>query len=202
MSVEEAERETVSDSEYAQHAYDMRKQNKTETKRPRKACYNCIMSYANRHVHAKLDAYDASVILKALLGDSTTDDDNPGAGGVNNSPGDGKQETDSQNSQKGGAAAGATENVGWNCGTSSEPTIVTGGTIPPAPPVTTRVYKQIDEDEIAQMQEGLRQNVSYMIFVGGGWKECRLQLSKETEACFLDENDDIQTVSYACIYKD
>lgn len=87
MSVEEAERKTVSDCEYAQHAYDMRNQNQPETKRPRKACYNCIMSYTNRHVHSKLDAYDASVILKALLGNPPTepkdDNDNPGTCGHN-----------------------------------------------------------------------------------------------------------------------
>lgn len=174
--------------------------------RPRQACYHCIMRYENQNMHSKLDVHDALVILNAMLGahpaGPNPDGGNPGSGGVTNSPGDGKQETDSQDSQKGGATASATETVGCNCGTSSAPTGITGETIPPAPPVTTRVYKQIDEDEIAQMQEGLRQNVSYLIFVGGGWKECRLQLSKETEACFLDENDDIQTVSYACIYKD
>ena len=169
------------------------------------ACYKCLMSYDNQKLHSKLDAYDAAVILNAMLGNQPTgpkkDGGNPGPGGVNNTPGVGKQETDSQNSQKGGAAAGATENVGCNCGTSSAPTGTTGETIPPVPPVTTRVYKQIDEDEIAQMQAGLRQNISYMIFVGGGWKECSLQLTKEKEAYFLDENEDIQTVPYACIYK-
>lgn len=200
MSVEQAEKETVSDSEYAQHAYDMRKQNQTETKRPRKACYNCIMSYANRHVHAKLDAYDASVILKALLGDSTTDDGNPGSGGVNNSPGDGKQETDSQNSQKGGATASATETVGCNCGTSSAPTGTTGGTIPPASSVTTHVYVPVNDEEIAAMREGDKSGSMYMVKVGDSWQELKLERGKNESARFEDATGRYVEYPYSSVY--
>ena len=41
-----------------------------ELYRPRQACYNCIMSYENQRYHDVLDVHDASVILKAMLGDS------------------------------------------------------------------------------------------------------------------------------------
>ena len=35
--------------------------------RPYRSCYHCLQSYTNRHMHATLDAYEASVILKHLL---------------------------------------------------------------------------------------------------------------------------------------
>lgn len=85
-----------------------------------RACYNCIMRYDNQNMHSKLDAYDASVILKAMWGGEpphfSKDDENPEQGGVNNTPGDGKKETDSQKSQKGGAFVDATASVDDNRG--------------------------------------------------------------------------------------
>lgn len=38
-----------------------------------RACYNCLMRYDNQRVHSKLDAHDAAVILKAMLGPSNAD---------------------------------------------------------------------------------------------------------------------------------
>lgn len=91
-----------------------------ENYRPCCACYHCIMRYENQKYHGKLDVHDAAVILKALLGahpaGPNPDGGNPGPGGVNNTPGDGKQVTDSQYSQKGGALVDATASVVVNRG--------------------------------------------------------------------------------------
>ena len=93
-----------------------------------RACYNCIMRYDNQNMHSKLDAYDASVILKAMWGGEpphfSKDDENPEQGGANNTPGDGKQETDSQNSQKGGALVDATASVVVNRGVGGDASCV------------------------------------------------------------------------------
>lgn len=169
-----------------------------------KACYKCLLSYGNRHHHALLDAYDAAIILNAMLGNQPTgpkkDGDNPGPEGANNPPGDGMQESDSQPSQKGGAAAGATETVGCNCGTSSNPTGTTGGTIPPAPPVTTHVYVPVNDEEIVAMREGDKAGHMYMVRVGDSWQELKLTRGKTESARFEDVTGRHVEYPYSSVY--
>lgn len=85
-----------------------------------RACYNCIMRYDNQNMHSKLDAYDASVILKAMWGGEpphfSKDDENPEQGGVNNSPGGGEQGADSQDVTKGCALVESSASVDGNRG--------------------------------------------------------------------------------------
>lgn len=172
--------------------------------RPRQACYHCIMRYENQNMHSKLDVHDALVILNAMLGahpaGPNPDGGNPGSGGVNNSPGDGKQETDSQNSQKGGAAAGATENVGCNCGTSSAPTGTTGETIPPAPPVTTRGYYPVDAVEVELMRSNQRNRVKYLVKVREQWKELPFEGSRDEETGTFRDGNKFVDVPYTSVY--
>ncbi len=66
-----------------------------KTSRLAKACYKCLLSYSNRRHHSMLDTYDASVILKAMLGPNASgiDDDRPSnhngaTGGERNSKAD------------------------------------------------------------------------------------------------------------------
>ncbi len=173
--------------------------------RPRQACYHCIMRYENQNMHSKLDVHDALVILNAMLGahpaGPNPDGGNPGSGGVTNSPGDGKQETDSQDSQKGGATASATETVGCNCGTSSEPTIVTGGTIPPAPPVTTRDYYPVDAVEVELMRNNQRNRSMYLVKVREQWKELPFEGSRDEETGTFRDGNKFVDVPYTSVYR-
>lgn len=169
-----------------------------------RACYNCIMRYDNQNMHSKLDAYDASVILKAMWGGEpphfSKDDENPEQGGANNTPGDGKQVTDSQNSQIGGATASATETVGCNCGTSSAPTGTTGETIPPAPPVTTRGYYPVDAVEVELMRNNQRNRSKYLVKVREQWKELPFEGSRDEETGTFRDGNKFVDVPYTSVY--
>lgn len=66
MSPEEGNKEVVRDVKL----YNQQQVN--ANMRLAKACYKCLLSYGNRHHHALLDAYDASVILNAMLGNQPT----------------------------------------------------------------------------------------------------------------------------------
>lgn len=90
------------------------------TSRLAKACYKCLLSYGNRRHHSKLDAYDAAVILNAMLGnqpiDPKTDDGNSRQGRANNPPGVGKQAPDSQTASKDRVVTADFELAGINRG--------------------------------------------------------------------------------------
>lgn len=91
MSPEEGNKKVVRDVELYNEEQD------NTNKRLAKACYKCLLSYGNRRHHALLDAYDATVILNALLGAQPAgpnpDGGNHRQGGKKNNPttGEGKQ---------------------------------------------------------------------------------------------------------------
>ncbi len=91
MSPEEGNKKVVRDVELYNEEQD------NTNKRLAKACYKCLLSYGNRRHHALLDAYDAAVILNALLGAQPAgpnpDGGNHRQGGKKNNPttGEGKQ---------------------------------------------------------------------------------------------------------------
>ncbi len=57
----------LNDREYRQEAMSS-----NEEVRLRQSCYNCLRSYRNQHVHPLLDATDAAILLRYMLGDAST----------------------------------------------------------------------------------------------------------------------------------
>ena len=140
-----------------------------------------------------------------MLGNQLTkpkeDNDNPGQGGTNNPPPGGKQNQDSQTSSNGGAAAGTTETVVCNCGNSSEPTGVIGGTIPPAPSVTTQDFSPIDASEIELMRNNQRYRFKYLVKVCEQWKELPFEDSCDEKTGTFRDGNKFVDVPYAAVYQ-
>ena len=137
-----------------------------------KACYKCLLSYGNRRHHALLDAYDAAIILNAMLGDAL----NEGNGG-----------------QKHDAPAPEAPPAPEKAPVSEQP---------PAPQVLAAPeYERVSEEEIMDIRAGkYDDSKSYRVLVNGEYKELMLKRGKTKSARFhLD--DAFVEVAYDCVFK-
>lgn len=159
------------------------------TSRMAKACYKCLLSYGNRRHHSMLDTYDASVVLKAMLGELNA------AG----EPGDNDGMPGEIQTQPAGAAA-----VQTTAEPKSEPEPVekqpTVSDTHTGMSAAYKDYVQISAIDVEQMRSN-QSNGKYLVKIGDQWKELDFARSiDEKNGRFRDGNRFV-TIPYELVFK-